>query len=144
MNAVGNNAGEVIRTHCRVTWAFERTENINSRGAQMAVENDVVLIHFEDQPMTFGRIETILPDHKPDWFHVKILILQVPLQVVNWILRDVYINGDEFTMGGKRMRLEKVVCPDEPAPPGVEDPKGDQPVPDKSRKVISLADLKKK
>lgn len=77
----------------------------------MAAENDIVLIHFEDQPLTFARIEQILPDNKPDWFHVKLLMLQVPLQVVTWILRDRYIMGDEFTMNGKRMRLEKIVCP---------------------------------
>ena len=78
----------------------------------MAEENDIVLIYFEDQPLSFARIEAILPDSKPDWYHVKLLMLQLPLQVVTWILRDRYILGDEFTMNGKRMRLEKVVCPD--------------------------------
>jgi hypothetical protein len=78
----------------------------------MAAENDIVLIHFEDQPLSFARIESILPDNKPDWYHVKLLMLQVPLQVVTWILRDRYIMGDEFSMNGKRMRLEKIVCPD--------------------------------
>jgi len=110
----------------------------------MAVENDVVLIHLEDQPMTFGRIESILPDHKPDWYHVKILILQVPLQVVTWILRDVYINGEGFTMGGKQMRLEKVVCPDDPVPAVAENTEEKKPVQGKGQKVISLSDLKKK
>ncbi len=81
----------------------------------MTTENDIVLIHFEDQPLSFARIEQILPDNKPDWYHVKLLMLQVPLQVVTWILRDRYIAGDEFTMNGKRMRLERVVCP-EPLP----------------------------
>lgn len=78
----------------------------------MTTENDIVLIYFEDHPLGFARIEQILPDNKPDWYHVKLLMLQVPLQVVTWILRDRYIAGDEFTMNGKRMRLEKVVCPD--------------------------------
>jgi len=78
----------------------------------MTKENDVVLIHFEDQPLGFARVEQILPDNKPDWYHVKLLMLQVPLQVVTWILRDRYIMGDEFTMNGKRMRLERVVCPE--------------------------------
>jgi hypothetical protein len=78
----------------------------------MAKENDIVLIHFEDQPLGFARVEQILPDNKPDWYHVKLLMLQVPLQVVTWILRDRYIMGDEFTMNGKRMRLERVVCPE--------------------------------
>jgi hypothetical protein len=109
----------------------------------MAKENDVVLIHFENQPLSFARIEQILPDNKPDWYHVKLLMLQVPLQVVTWILRDRYINGDEFTMNGKAMRLERVVCP-EPLPEAddlAEDREDNSPSPtgDKAT-VISLKD----
>jgi len=33
------------------------------------------------------------------------------METVTWILKDTYINGDEFTMGGKRIRLEKVLAP---------------------------------
>ncbi len=80
----------------------------------MAVEHDLVLIHYEDQPLSYARIESIAADHKRDWYHVKLLMLQIPLQVVTWILRDVYINGEEFTMGGKRIRLEPVVSPPDP------------------------------
>ena len=88
----------------------------------MAIENDIVLIYIEDEPLSFARIEDILADSKPDWYHVKLLLLQIPLQIVTWILRDVYIEGAEFTMNGKRMRLEIVVAPDEPQPgePNVE------------------------
>ena len=77
----------------------------------MAVENDIVLIYMEEQPLAFARVETILPDSKPDWYHITLLLLQVPLQVTTWILKDVYINGDTFTMNGKTMRLEKVEEP---------------------------------
>ena len=56
----------------------------------MTVENDIVLIYFEDKPLTFARIESILPDSKKDWYHVKLLLLQIPVQVVTWILKDVY------------------------------------------------------
>ena len=108
----------------------------------MAVENDLVLIYFEDKPLAFARIESILPDSKRDWFHVKLLMLQVPPQVVTWILRDVYIEGGEFTMNGKRMRLEKVTAPAEDTPP----PEGERPAKGKGAgegKVIALADLKK-
>ena len=111
----------------------------------MTMESDVVLIYFEDQPISFARIEDISPDVKKDWYHVKLLLLQVPLQVVTWILRDVYINGQEFTMEGKKIRLEKVVCPKTLAPPEKEkDIPDDKPEEKKSRKVISIADLKKK
>jgi hypothetical protein len=107
----------------------------------MTKENDVVLIYFEDQPISFARIEDISPDIKKNWYHVKLLLLQFPLQVVTWILRDIYINGQEFTMEGKKMRLEKVVCPEETVPVEKE-----KTTPEKTggQKVISLADLKKK
>jgi len=107
----------------------------------MTKENDVVLIYFEDQPILFARIEDISPDIKKDWYHVKLLLLQFPLQVVSWILRDIYINGQEFTMEGKKIRLEKVVCPEE-----TELVEKEKATPEKTggQKVISLADLKKK
>lgn len=110
----------------------------------MAVENDLVLIHQEDQPVVFARIEEILPDAKPDWYHVKLLMLQVPPQVVTWILRDVYIDGQEFTMNSLRMRLEKVITPagDEATPPDPVPPSSPQ-TRSGGGQVISLKDLKK-
>jgi hypothetical protein len=106
----------------------------------MATENDIVLIHLEDEPIVFARIEHISPDAKNDWYQVKLLLLQVPLQVTNWILRDVYIDGQEFTMGGKRVRMEKVVCPKFPESHGQ---KREEPAGQRRQKVISLKDLKK-
>jgi len=76
----------------------------------MAVENDIVLIYIEHHPRIFARIEKIVPDSKKDWYHVTLLLLQVPLETVTWILKDLYIDGDEFTMNGRPMRLEKVVA----------------------------------
>ena len=120
----------------------------------MATENDIVLIYFEDRPLSFARIESIQPDAKPDWYHVELLMLQMPLQVVSWILRDVYIDGAEFTMNGKKMRLELVEKP-KPALASVEDPEneelpappakdtpGEETPPPGQAKVISLKDLK--
>jgi len=106
-------------------------------------EKDIVLIYYEDKPLSFARIEAIEPDHKPGWYHVSLLLLQVPVQAVTWILRDAYIDGAEFTMNGKRMRLEKVISPHKAAatePPAAtkapaRDPNG--------AKVISFADIKK-
>jgi len=77
----------------------------------MAKESDLVLVYYEDSPLFFARIEDISPDIKPSWYHVKLLVLQVPVQTVTWLLRDVYTNGTEFTMGGKKMRMEQVECP---------------------------------
>ncbi len=119
----------------------------------MTTVGDLVLIYFEDKPMSFARVEDILPDSKPGWFHIKLLMLQVPLQLVSWILRDVYIEGDEFTMNGNRMRLEKVVSPEELVLPGDPLPDGDlipsdavSPTPEPkpgNAKVISLTDRKR-
>jgi len=116
----------------------------------MAVENDIVLIYMEDKPLVFARVEEILPDHKPNWYHVKLLFLQLPLQVVTWILRDVYINGEPYTMGGKAMRLELVEAPetlldtDHPVPSiSKTDTQKPETGSSKGGKVISLADLKK-
>jgi len=110
----------------------------------MTKENDLVLIHLEDNPLVFARIEDIQPDSKRGWFHVKLLLLQIPPQAVTWILRDVYINGEEFTMGGKKMRIEKVVCP-ETQEQAVTPEKNDiAPGKAKNAKVISISDAKKK
>ena len=113
----------------------------------MADVNDLVLVYFEDKPLSFARIEEILPDSKPDWYHVKLLMLQIPPQMVTWILRDVYIAGAEFTMKEKRMRLEKVFVPEEPQPmegTEKEEDRGKSQKEPGNAKVISFKDLKKK
>ncbi|RJP79956.1 MAG: hypothetical protein C4522_08760 [Desulfobacteraceae bacterium] len=106
----------------------------------MARKNDIVLIYFEDNPVGFARVEDILPDHKKDWYHIKLLMLQIPLQTVTWILKDIYIEGTEFTMNGNRMRLEKVVAPEENDPPK---PEGNEPKKQSDKaNVISLHNRK--
>jgi len=107
----------------------------------MVNEKDIVLVYFEDKPLMFARIEDISPDMKKDWYHVKMLALQIPLQVMTWILRDVYINGEEFTMDGKKMRFERVDCPEDPDDPVSKD--DDSPKDRGSPKVIALTDRKK-
>lgn len=108
----------------------------------MAAEQDLVLIYYEDKPLAFARIEGIEADHKPGWYHVKLLLLQIPPQIVTWILRDVYIDGAEFTMNGKRVRLEKVLSP-EPEPTPEARPESSSGAETGGAKIISLADLKK-
>ena len=107
----------------------------------MAHINDIVLIYHEDKPLTFARIENILPDSKPDWYHVKLLMLQVPLQVVTWILRDVYINGETFRMNGKAMRLERVVSPVESEKLTMDDASEKEVKTPKEGKILSLKDF---
>ncbi|MEW6187504.1 MAG: hypothetical protein AB1585_17375 [Thermodesulfobacteriota bacterium] len=101
----------------------------------MTGPNDLVLIHLENQPVFFARIEDILPDIKPGWVRMKFLILQVPVSLGEWILLPEYIQGESFTMGGKKVRIEKVEPPQEE--------KNAEPLP-ASGKVVSLLNRKKK
>ncbi|MBF0199975.1 MAG: hypothetical protein HQK66_01450 [Desulfamplus sp.] len=77
----------------------------------MARENDIVLVYLEDNPVFFARVESIWPDVKRDWFNIELLVLQIPLKVIVWTLKDLYIEGEEFFMGGKKMRMEVVEPP---------------------------------
>ena len=84
----------------------------------MATINDLVLVHVENRPGFYARIEEIVPDVKQGWWQVKLLVLTFPLQVYTWILDESQINGAPFTMGGTPLTLEKIVSPlvpDEPA-----------------------------
>lgn len=109
----------------------------------MATEGDIVLIYFEDKPLAFARIEEILPDSKRSWYHVKLLMLQVPVHTITWILRDSYIDGAEFTMNGKRIRMEVVESPEEPDDPGTDKKSSNTKTPGEAR-VISFPDRGKK
>lgn len=117
----------------------------------MAAENDIVLIYMEDTPVSFARVETIRADVKKNWFQITLLMLQIPLQVITWILKDDYINGDVFYMDGKKMRLEKVVCPEQDQiPPEVPfsnsnstEKTKDEQSKDQDAEIISFADVKK-
>ena len=88
----------------------------------MSDVGDVVLIYHQGKPTVFARIEDISPDIKKGWYHVTLLFLTLPMQTVTWILRDAYINGEEFTMNEKPMRLEAVESARiEASPPEVEE-----------------------
>jgi len=90
----------------------------------MPSDNDVILIYYQDQPAVFARIEAIEPDNKKGWYQVTLLLLTLPTQVVTWILRDSYINGAPFTMGGRSLRLEtveRVSIREDPEMPGEEE-----------------------
>ncbi len=66
------------------------------------------MIHYQNQPALFARIDGIEPDMKKDWYQVTLLLLTVPPHSVTWILREEYVNGAEFTMGGVAMKLQPV------------------------------------
>ncbi|WP_299977686.1 hypothetical protein [Desulfobacula sp.] len=116
----------------------------------MTAVNELVLIYLEDMPISFARVESILPDAKKDWYHIKLLMLQIPLQFVTWTLKDDYINGQEFHMNGKKMKIEKVESPIEDLPLSKPDNPSDQKTKKnigsgkkEQAKIISFPGLKK-
>ena len=109
--------------------------------------NDLVLVHIDNKPAFYARIEDITPDVKPGWWQVKLLVLAFPLQVFTWTLDESQINGESYTMGGTPVRLEKLVSP------VTREGKADQGAPlnetkekekKEGAKVVSLQDRKKK
>jgi len=105
----------------------------------MATIYDLVLVHIDNKPAFYARIEDISPDVKPGWWKVKLLVLTVPLQIYTWILDESQVNGAPFTMAETPIMLEKVVPPEPPkpvAPVAKESPR-------KGGNVVSLFDRKK-
>ncbi len=105
----------------------------------MADVNDLVLVHVNREAGFFARIEAVEPDVKRGWLQVSLLVLTMPPQVKTWILRPEYLEGEEFTMDGVPMRMEKVVPPGEPRP-APHDP-GEEREP--SSKVVPIFDKKR-
>ncbi|RLB11166.1 MAG: hypothetical protein DRG39_04695 [Deltaproteobacteria bacterium] len=69
---------------------------------------DLVLIYYMGKPSVYARIEAIEPDEKDGWYRVELLVLSIPAQYVKWILKEEYIDGDTFTMGGIPLRLADI------------------------------------
>lgn len=110
----------------------------------MATIGDIVLVYHEASPAFFARIEDIWADRKPEWYCVKLLVLEVPVVETVWILREAYINGETFTMKGISTRLEKVKGPGESRSESASEEKDEGKKADPSgKKVISLFHRKK-
>ena len=113
----------------------------------MTMIGDLVLVHIDNKPAFYARIEDVSPDVKPGWWQVKLLVLTLPLQVYTWILDESQVGGAPFTMGGTPVRLEKVLSPvndeatqdDTPARPE----EGREGARKGTGKVVSLAERKK-
>ena len=114
----------------------------------MATINDVVLIHVDNKPGFYARIEEINPDVKPNWWQVRLLVFTFPLQVFTWILDEFQIEGAAFTMGGTPIRLEPVVSPLEEERQKQEQQENERRKTARqeggSQKVVSLLDRRKK
>ncbi|MGD0216986.1 MAG: hypothetical protein ABSC45_05690 [Desulfobaccales bacterium] len=81
-----------------------------------AVINDLVMVHHDRQPAFYARINDIVPDVKRGWYQVELLLLTLPSQVMTMILEESHLGGEEFTMGGRPVRLE-LIPPKPPAGP---------------------------
>lgn len=111
----------------------------------MAVEQDLVLVHVDNKPGFYARVEEIVPDVKPGWWQVKLLVLTFPLQVFTWILDDNQVEGEPFTMGGTPLQLEKLVSPQAEERQVVHEvPETKPKTTDSGAKVVSLAERRKK
>jgi len=113
-----------------------------SQQREAIAPTDIVLVHFENKPAFFARVERIDPDYKRGWWHVKLFVLALPMQVITWIIDDEQICGADFTMGGVPVRIEKVVPPAE-APAGEQAPELETasnitPEPRKQARILAL------
>lgn len=99
---------------------------------------DLVLVYYEDQPVVYARVDAIEPDIKKDWFQVSLTVLTIPLQTVTWILREEYVSGDGFTMGGKPMKLERVERAAANRPPEERPFSAKTKEPEKATKVLAF------
>jgi len=89
----------------------------------MAAINDLVLVHLDRRPAFYARIDDINPDTKKGWYQVELHILTLPPQTLIWILEEAHIQGEEFTMGGRPMKLVAIPpkAPPQPESRGPED-----------------------
>jgi hypothetical protein len=111
----------------------------------MTTINNLVMVHVDNKPGFYARIEDISPDVKKGWWIVKLLVLTFPLQVYTWILDESQLEGAAFTMGGTPLMLEKIESPvhhEEPAPPKTSSAPPAQSETERP-KVVSLLDRKK-
>ncbi|MDF1553186.1 MAG: hypothetical protein P1P84_09000 [Deferrisomatales bacterium] len=72
---------------------------------------DVVLVHVDDKPSFYARVEEILLDRKRGWRQLRFQVLTLPPQELTWILEPNQIDGDTFTMGGTPVRIERLPDP---------------------------------
>lgn len=110
----------------------------------MLTINELILVTIDNKPGFYARIEEILPDVKPGWWQVRLLVLTIPIQVYTWILDEFQLDGAPFTMGGTPIRLDPVVSPLEVERlQKLEEAKKNM-AKESGNKVISLQDRRKK
>ena len=86
---------------------------------------DVILVHVQEKPAFFARVEEILPDVKTGWRQIRFKVLTVPIHEMSWILEPSQIDGTPFTMGGTPVRVERLPDPEPSSPQPTGSEKGE-------------------
>ncbi|MFQ5637757.1 MAG: hypothetical protein ACE5IR_07145 [bacterium] len=110
--------------------------------ADCILEQDLVLLHIDEKPAFYARVEHITADVKPKWWRVKLLMLTIPAKIVTWIIDDDQIRGAEFTMRGTPVKIERVTLAEEELAEKKET--GDKKTGEKLARILSLHESKKK
>jgi hypothetical protein len=109
-------------------------------GSESIREGDLILVHTDNKPGFFARVEEITPDVKRGWWRVRFLPIgfeNLDFNTLVWILDNDQIRGADYTMSGVPMRIERIPPYQNPGPA----PSDDKP--EKPGKVVSLADRRK-
>lgn len=72
---------------------------------------DIFLCFVDNSPAFYARVNEIAYDSKPGWYEFLFSQLGMPVQHIAWKLQGQQINGDQFTMGGKPIKIQKVDFP---------------------------------
>ena len=74
----------------------------------MVVQGEVILIHLDDSPAYFARVDRIEPDVKEGWWKLEFLLLTFPAERINWVIRESHMAGARFMIGETSIRIEQV------------------------------------
>jgi len=77
----------------------------------VAIPGSIILIISNQKEGIYAFVDDVIADVKPNWWRVTFQILLPtpdfkPLKRM-WILDDQQIHGQEFTMGGIKLQLQK-------------------------------------
>ncbi len=61
---------------------------------------DIILVGMPSG-VFYGMVESIVPDGKKNWFHLKFKLLILPPVEITWILRAPQMSGDIFTINNE-------------------------------------------
>lgn len=80
---------------------------------------DIIAVHINGALSFHARVEEVLPDVKKGWRRLRFLALTIPRREISWILEPTQLDGEEFSMGGTPVRIERL---HEPVPADPFDP----------------------